>query len=98
MTMGDLVERLRKLAVNMADSPHGIKKEKTAYWKAADEIERLQARDHDPLHMQITALEDEIERLRMLLRRIMQATPHSMCSDAEAWLEAEKELVGIGAA
>jgi hypothetical protein len=34
----------------------------------------------------------EIERLRWILRRIIQSTPHSMVADAEAWLLGEKEL------
>jgi hypothetical protein len=47
---------------------------------------------NSPLQMErkIQRLEKENASLRAVLSRILKATPHSMCSDAEAWVLAER--------
>ena len=46
-------------------------------------------------HEIITAmhsLANEVYRLRSIMARIARATPHSMCYDAEAYMEAESYI------
>jgi hypothetical protein len=46
------------------------------------------------LENRIIQLLEDRDHLEDLLIRIVQATPHSMCSDADAWAKAEEWVNG----
>lgn len=64
--------------------------------EAAVELETLRAESTHRLSvaseqaMEINRLNGLVARYAEALRRIMKATPHSMCSDAEAWAIGEE--------
>lgn len=66
--------------------------------EAEDKLQAMQREQidaRDALNSGIAAVivkSARIAELEALLRRIMRATPHSMCSDAEAWVQAEAAL------
>ena len=59
-----------------------------------DALERITDLRNDHDRAVLTAMErnTKIHELRGILRRILKASPHSMCSDAEAWAMAEREV------
>lgn len=44
----------------------------------------------------VPAIQQEAAGLRVIIDRLLKATPHSMCSDAEAWAMAEAARAGGG--